>query len=50
MNPYARWRQAVWVAGAVVISVFTLAIVLTMMAVVIGWFVAGGSTSTTTGY
>jgi hypothetical protein len=51
MDPYERWRQVLWVASAVVVSLLTMAIVLTMMAAVFGGLLAGYSTpSTTTGY
>lgn len=49
MNPYERWRQAVWVAGVAVIMLLTLVILLAMVGLLLAWFGAG-QTGTPSGY
>jgi hypothetical protein len=49
MNPYERWRQAVWVAGVTVIMLLTLVILLALLGLLLAWFGAG-QTGTSPGY
>jgi hypothetical protein len=49
MDPYERWRQAVWTAGVVVIVVLTAAILLSCFGLLLG-AVDAGQTGTPTGY
>jgi len=49
MNPYERWRQAVWVASVAGAALLTLAILLTMFGILITWFL-GSQSGSSTGY
>jgi hypothetical protein len=49
MNPYERWRQAVWAASAAGAALLTLAILLTMFGLFVAWFF-GSQAGSSTGY